>query len=237
MLLLPSRCGACRRSGPSPCPACRAGLAVAPTPATPPPLAALFALLAYDGAARPLVAGLKVRHNRAAQQWLADGLALLLPSDVELVTWAPTSTARAAARGFDHARLLAEAVGRAAGVRSHRTLSRLPGPPQTGRARSERMAAGPSFTPSYDLSGLAVAIVDDVTTTGATLAAAGRAVVAAGARSAVGLAAAATPVPGRGERPGAREGPPRSSLRSDEAAAQPTRSLNQSGRGPLGRSA
>lgn len=193
MLLLPTRCGACGRSGPSPCPPCRAALAPAPPLAVPAPLADLTALLAYEGGARRLVAGLKVRHNRAAQGWLASGLALLLPPDVDLVTWAPTSPARAAARGADHARLLAEDVADVAGVRCHRTLRRHPGPAQTGRTRAERLATGPSFTARYDLTGLAVAVLDDVTTTGATLAAAARAVVAAGARSAVGLAAAATP--------------------------------------------
>lgn len=195
MLLLPSRCGACRRTGPSPCRPCLAGLLTAPALGAPPPLATLVALLAYEGASRPLVAGLKVRHNRAGERWLAEGLALLLPAEVDLVTWAPTSPARAAARGADHARLLAEAVARAAGVRCHRTLVRAPGPPQTGRTRAQRLAEGPGFTARYDLSGLVVAIVDDVTTTGATLAAAGRAVTAAGARAAHGVAAAATPVP------------------------------------------
>ena len=199
VLLLPSRCGACRRTGPSPCPACCAALPPAPPLAAPAPLAALVALLAYEGGAGPLVAGLKVRHNRAALRWLAAGLAALLPADVDLVTWAPTSAARVAARGADHARLLAVAVGGAARVRSHRTLDRLPGPAQTGRSRAERLADGPAFTARYDLSGLVVAIVDDVTTTGATLAAAGRAVIAAGARAAVGAAAAATPPPHRGE--------------------------------------
>jgi predicted amidophosphoribosyltransferase len=152
-------------------------------------------MLAYEGRACPLVAGLKVRHNRAAQRWLAEGLALLLPSEVDLVTWAPTSAARAASRGADHARLLAEAVADVARVRACATLTRAPGPPQTGRSRAQRLADGPSFTARYDLSGLVVAVVDDVTTTGATLAAAGRAVLAAGARAAVGMAAAATPAP------------------------------------------
>ena len=193
MLLLPVRCGACRRSGSSPCPPCAAGLAVAPPVPALPPLASVAALLAYEASARPLVAGLKVRHNRAAQAWLADGMARLLPTGTDLITWAPTSPARIADRGVDHARLLAEAVGRASGIRCHGTLTRLPGAPQTGRSRADRLSDGPRFAARYDLSGLDLVIIDDVTTTGATLAAAGRAAAAAGACRVSGLTAAATP--------------------------------------------
>ena len=196
MLLLPARCGACHRPRASPCPGCLPGLPVAPPVEAPAPLAGLAALLAYEGPARPLVAGLKVRHNRAAQRWLAEGLALLVPPGTDLVTWAPTSAARIAARGVDHARLLAEATARAAGVRSHGTLIRQPGPPQTGRTRAARLGDGPAFSARFDLSGLDVVVVDDVTTTGATLAAAARALVAAGAASVTGLAAAVTLDPG-----------------------------------------
>ena len=195
VLLLPARCGACRRPGASPCAACLPGLAVALPLEAPPPLRSLAALLAYEGRARPLVAGLKVRHNRGAQGWLGEGLARLVPAGTDLITWAPTSRARIAARGVDHARLLAEATARAAGVRVAGTLTRLAGPPQTGRPRQARLADGPSFAARHDLSGLDVVVVDDVTTTGATLAAAGRALAAAGASSVCGLAAAATPAP------------------------------------------
>lgn len=195
MLLLPARCGACRRPGPSPCAACLPGLAVAPPVEAPPPLRSLVALLAYEGRARPLVAGLKVRHNRGAQGWLGEGLARLVPPGTDLVTWAPTSRARIAARGVDHARLLAEATAGAAGTRAAGTLTRVGGRPQTGRPRRARLADGPSFAARYDLSGLDVVVVDDVTTTGATLAAAARALAAAGASSVCGLAAAATPPP------------------------------------------
>jgi len=204
VLLLPVRCGACRRSGSSPCPPCAAGLPVAPPVPALPPLAGVAALLAYEGLAGSLVAGLKVRHNRAAQRWLAEGLALLVPAGTSLLTWAPTSRARVAARGVDHARLLAEEVGRVTGVRCHGTLVRLPGRPQTGRSRAERLSDGPRFAARYDLSGHTVVIIDDVTTTGATLAAAGRAVVASGARTVSGLAAAATPPPRPASGPAGR---------------------------------
>ena len=151
----------------------------------------MAALLAYEDGARRLVLGVKARHERAAVAWLADGLALLLPT-VDLVTWAPSTRGRAARGGVDHARLLALAVAERAGVRGHATLRRLPGPAQHGRTRADRLEHGPSFAPRYDLAGLRVAVIDDVVTTGATLVAAGRALRAAGAGRVHGLAAAAT---------------------------------------------
>jgi len=141
------------------------------------------------------VLGIKARHERSAIGWLADGLSLLLPSEVDLLTWPPTSRARAARRGCDHARLLAEAVGRRSGIRAHATLTRGPGPAQQGRSRADRVATGPVFVPLFALDGLAVVVVDDVVTTGATLSSAGRTLMDAGAVRTHGLAVAATPEP------------------------------------------
>jgi predicted amidophosphoribosyltransferase len=199
--LLPTTCGSCGRTGASPCAACIPVLHLAPTLPAPPPLRTLRALLRYEGPAARLVLGVKARHERRAVPWLADGMALLLPDDVDVVTWAPTTHRRAATRGVDHARLLAEAVARRAGVRSHPTLLRTTARPQHGRNREERLT-GPSFQPSHSLAGLVVAVVDDVVTTGSTIAAAAGALVVAGAEAVHGVAAAAVP--------DVREGPNRS---------------------------
>jgi predicted amidophosphoribosyltransferase len=149
----------------------------------------------YDGPARDLVAGIKHRHAWSAVTWLAEGLALLVPESVTVLTWTPTSPDRTRRRGFDHAAVLARAVGRRAGVRTVSLLSRRRGPPQTGRTRMDRLRDPPEFTAVFDVTDHAVVVVDDVTTTGATLLSAARALTDAGAAAVHGLAAAATPPP------------------------------------------
>ncbi len=148
------------------------------------------ALLAYEGAAREVVAQLKYRNVRSPAGWLAIGIAGLVHADeVDVVTWAPTTDLRRRRRGFDQAELLARHVGRELSVPCRSLLARAPGPPQTGRSVVER-ARGPSFVPTRRLTSLRAAVVDDVVTTGATMGAAGRALRAAGVAHLVGLAAA-----------------------------------------------
>jgi predicted amidophosphoribosyltransferase len=176
-----------------------------PAGASPPPAALDLcrSLLAYEGAARELVARLKYRNDRAALAWLAGGMAALVqpPADV-VVTWAPTSRRRRRQRGFDQAQLLASAVARRWGVPCRRLLDRAPGPHQTSLTSAARRR-GPSFVavpPSGPTSGaepgrlsVPVVVVDDVVTTGSTLTAAAWALRAAGVPWVGALTAARTP--------------------------------------------
>jgi predicted amidophosphoribosyltransferase len=189
-MLLTATCPGCGRPGPAPCGPCVRGMEPSPPVPVPPPLDHCRALLAYEGAAREVVAQLKYRNVRSPVGWLAVGVAgLVAPGEVQLVTWAPTTDLRRRSRGFDHAELLARRVARELGLPCRALLSRAPGGPQTGRSAPER-ARGPVFVPRRRLDGLSVAVVDDVVTTGATLAAAGRALHAAGAGALLGVAAA-----------------------------------------------
>ncbi len=155
------------------------------------------AFLAYEGAGRELVARLKYRNARASVPFLARGMASIARVDhIDVVTWAPTTPARLRARGFDQARLLARAVARELGVPCRRLLRRRPGPAQTGRDAVARHS-GPGFAASGALAGRRVLLVDDVVTTGATVAAAAGALREAGAEEVHVVAAARTP-PGRG---------------------------------------
>lgn len=192
-MFLGGRCGACDAVGPSPCGACAAGMQRCPPFPVPDGLDGCRVLLRYEGSARELVARLKYRNHRSSVPWIAEALVALVPFDdgggIDVVTWAPTTRERSRARGFDHAEVLARRVARHLGLPCRALVRRLPGLPQTGRSGPDRLR-GPVFEPVRSVVGASVLLVDDVVTTGATLASAGRALRSAGAGRVVGLAVA-----------------------------------------------
>ncbi len=152
----------------------------------------------FAGRARKVVLGLKYRNRRQVARHLA-GLvvnAIVVSgahAGVDVVTWAPTSTARRRDRGFDQGELLARLVARQLRVPCRRLLERTgPDASQTGRSRAERLH-GPGFTARPGLAGKRVIVIDDVVTTGATLSAAAAALRHAGATDVAMFAVAATP--------------------------------------------
>lgn len=193
-LLLPRFCALCRRPGTGLCRPCTAELPPAPDRPGPPDLDDCWALLAYDAATPRLVAELKFRNHRDATSAVGGALAVYVrsaPMPVDLLTWAPTSTARRRDRGYDQAELLARATARAAGTAVAATMRRSSGGPQTGADRATRLA-GPSFESNGPVVGHVV-VVDDVWTTGATLSAAARTLRSAGATRVSGLVLATRP--------------------------------------------
>lgn len=200
-LLIPARCAACAAPGPSPCAACWETLRRPGALSVPPPLAGLHAALAYEGAARELVARLKYRNERASLAWLAAAMAGQVRAETgerAAVTWAPTTARRRRERGFDHGEALARAVASELGRPLVPTLGRLPGPAQTGLSPPERRSNRGRFVATRQVEG-PVVLVDDVITTGTTLSAAAEVLLAAGAMSVVGLVAAATPLKRRSD--------------------------------------
>jgi len=202
-VLLPVICPVCDRPGRAPCERCAAELRRAPSLPCPPGLASCAALLDYDGAGRELVARLKYRNARSSVPFLVEGMSALVGGrPVDVVTWAPTTRARRRRRGFDQSELLARGVARHMGRPARPLLRRPAGAPQTGRTAGERWSGVRfSVTARRLPAGARVLLVDDVVTSGATLAAGARALLVAGA-SEVHAVAAARARPGRTLRHG-----------------------------------
>jgi ComF family protein len=186
------RCVSCHQPGHDLCRTCRFSLAATRAVFDPNGIAAA---MPFDGTARSSLLALKYRNRRSVARHLARlmvrrlGLAHV---PVDVVTWAPTSRARLAHRGFDQAELLARAVARELGLPCRRLLYRTHGAPQTGRSRAERLD-GPQFRSRRAARPLQVLLIDDVVTTGATLLAAQQALLEAGVAEVHLVAAAATP--------------------------------------------
>ncbi len=225
-LLAPVRCVACGAGGAQLCAGCVGGLCEPDPFDVPEGLDSCLALLSYEGVGRRVVGALKFRGERSLAGVLGAAMARLVvdgasaPS-LDVVTWAPTTARHRRSRGFDQAAELARSVSTALGLPLCGLLAHAGGGGLTGRSRAERQGAvtfqplaARGCRPELDRrwTGLAahgprravinagganVLLVDDVVTTGVTLAAAARALRAAGAHAVHGLVLAATPSPAR----------------------------------------
>ncbi len=200
-MIFATLCAGCNQPGTTLCHRCRFSLASASSQVSE---IGIMAALPFEGVARQVVHGLKYRNRRQVARQLARVMVRRLRvGKVDVVTWAPTSGARARARGYDQAELLARAVAAELGVPCRRLLYRSHGASQTGHTRAQRLQ-GPSFRARAGRQQLRVLLVDDVVTTGATLTAARDALLLAGVGTVHCLAAAATPSALQSMRPARR---------------------------------
>jgi predicted amidophosphoribosyltransferase len=204
-LLLPQRCAVCALPGPALCAPCRGALVrIAPpvcarcgAPGAWPvsrcaecagrrlAFARARAAIVYDAHARALVSAWKERGQR---RLAAEAAALVAETvarpDADLVSFVPADPDRGLRRGHHPAEGLARELGRCWGLpvepllRRPRTLPRQRGLPLAERRRNVARAFSPTGP-----SPPRVCLVDDVYTSGATVAAAASALRRAGARS------------------------------------------------------
>ena len=201
--VLPAWCAGCGARGAALCGDCRARARAAPRSGALPGIAWSVSCYAYEGAVREAIARAKYRSHRAALRDFAGDLVAAVaraPARINVVTWAPASRSRLTGNGVDHAALLARAVARPLAAPVRRLLVRTGDASQTGQDAATRRR-GPALRATATLHGETVLLVDDVTTTGATLAAAGRVLHGAGAGTVFAATIARTPP--RGSRPAA----------------------------------
>lgn len=111
---------------------------------------------------------------------------------VDLITWAPLHPQRKQERGYDQAELLARRVGELSGLPVAGTLEKARATAvqsQAGEdgARRDNVRGAYRVLPGAELAGKRVVLVDDVATSGATLAECAAALRGAGAASVTGL--------------------------------------------------
>lgn len=191
--LVPPLCAACGRScRPEAvlCTRCGRRLAAAEplTGGGPPGLDRAWSSAPYEGVARDLVAALKFRRLLPVAELMAERVAWLAPAQLLSGTVVPVPAAppRLRRRGFDPAGELAAALAEELDAELEPCLARRGGGRQVGRRRAERVGHPPRVHATR-AAPRSVLLVDDVLTTGATLAACARALRSAGAARVVAV--------------------------------------------------
>ena len=206
-LVFPARCVGCGSNGEFLCGECADSMPVAggarcsrcwrpvagclSCETAPPPFDSLRSAFVDRGVVPDLVRALKYRGATALAEPMAEWLASTVGSygmDADVIVPVPLSGLRRRTRGYNQAEELARALGRRLDMAIWPSAleRRRDTPPQARSADAEerrRNVAGAFHANDPDIAGRRLLLVDDVTTTGATLAACATALKSAGARS------------------------------------------------------
>ena len=189
-----ARCGGCGIRSEALCSSCRDKVAGAISRPPPAPVSRLLVPWRYDGPVRGLVLDLKLRGARSAAGPLVEAMAALVHEQGLLgsaLTWVPARPADIRRRGYDHATVLAQGLSTALGLPAVpllRKTGRVVDQAGLGAAQRRKNLAGAFSSASTTAS---VVLVDDVITTGATVAACAKALRGAGAERVEAVVASA----------------------------------------------
>jgi ComF family protein len=184
-IIAPYDCVGCGGEGSLLCPSCRINL--------PPPqlqkhanssLRHIQSATLYQGAAKDLIWKLKSGGAQAAAKIMARQMARLLKTNNQLIVPVPTATSRVRQRGYDQAKLIAKELARQTRLEYVDCLARHGQTHQVGASRKERLrqlSEAFRITKPRLVYDSRIVLVDDVTTTGATLETAAVALSKAGA--------------------------------------------------------
>ena len=177
---LPERCYRCHRLSPDSrvCQACRRHSK----------LRYVWVRTAYAGLAKDLVHAFKFERAQDAARPIAELTVTALPyiGHDTIVTFVPTASTRYRQRGYDQAALLAQELAKQLQLTYMPLLRRTGQSRQVGAKRAERLE---QLRGAYHVKNprvvmnRAILLIDDITTTGATLETAAAALKAAGAKS------------------------------------------------------
>lgn len=191
----PAPCASCGSRGAWLCASCRAAARPALPGPCPPNVDRVIAGWAYEGGPRSLVLRSKLRHLTAAAEPLITEMvraARRARLDADHVTWVPARPRDIAARGSDHAEVLARGVAARLGLPVSSLLTRRGVQrDQSGLDRARRMKNLEGAFLATDRTPPRVLLVDDLITTGATAAACAEALKAGGSGQVTLLAACA----------------------------------------------
>ena len=202
-LLFPRRCAFCHRltqSGAKVCPRCMAELPYTRESAKQsfPHLDGCWSPLYYTGDVRRSLLRYKFQGLSMYAELYGEFLAKCIDENkisCDSITWVPLSRRRLRRRGYDQARLLAEALSGRKGIPCVPTLRKIRNnPAQSGagdaKKRQKNVKGVYRALPDAEIRGKRLLLVDDIVTTGATLSECASILRQAGAKEVLGLSLA-----------------------------------------------